>query len=345
EPIRDQALGLDSQMESAIRSYEAVLREQGTVLRSMPGIVRTDAGPVDGPGDADLRRNALFRSVYGRDPVSANDKLIAQAVDMQGDDSGNTDPNSRVVVLHIKPVPGAGVVYGSAFIGESEVFDLRLKNPHDHGDHRGFDPNADPSKSRVSYYVDYETGVVVVRQNASHPDSGQAEVGDPSVGIEQDPAGKVRLHVEAANPLAPQVAQDGHVSVRGDLVIDPHGGSGQASVNGEVTRFPSWEVYQRQGNAVPTTLLQRHENDLPGGTGPALGLPQPTVPVGQHPQQLDAWRQDYHPDQGHESWVQDALQYPLTRGDNFFQYPVGAAPYPSVNGSGALVVPDAHRVG
>jgi hypothetical protein len=250
-----------------------------------------------------------------------------------------------VVVLHIKPVPGAGVVYGSAFIGEDKVFDPRAGSLDDRGDNRGFDPNADPSKSRVSFYVDYDTGVVVVRQNASHADSGQAEVGDPSVGVEQDPSGKVRLHMEAANPLAPQVAQDAHVSVRGDLVIDPHGGSGPAEVNGEVTRFPSWEVYQRQGNAAPATLLQRHENDEPLGTGPVVGLPQPTVPVGQHPQELNSWRQDYHPNQGHDSWAQSILQYPLTRGDNFFQYPVGPAPYPSVNGSGGLVVPNAHKVG
>lgn len=141
---------------------------------------------LDGPGDANLRRNALFRSVYGRDPVTPNDTLMAQALDMQGDDSGNTDPNSRVVL----------------------------------------------------------------RQNASHTDSGVAAVGDPSVGVEQDPSGRVRLRMEATNPLAPQIAKDFHMSMRGDLVIDPHGGSGQADINGEVTRFLSWEVYQRHDNAV-----------------------------------------------------------------------------------------------
>ncbi|HEY6422972.1 MAG TPA: hypothetical protein VIY28_06930 [Pseudonocardiaceae bacterium] len=345
EPIRDQALGLNSAMESAIRDYEKVLREQGGALRSMPGIVRKDAGPVDGPGDADLRRNALFRSVYGGDPVTANDKLLAQALDMQGDDSGNTDPNARVVVVHIKPVPGAGVVYGSAFISEKEVLDPRLGSLYDHGDGRGFDPNADPSQSRASFYVDYEHGIVVIRQNASHTDSGVAAVGDPSVGVEQDPSGRVRLHMEAANPLAPQIAQDLHVSVRGDLVVDPHGGSGPANVNGEVTRFPSWEVYQRQDTATaPATVLQRHEDEEPLGTGPAVGLPQPTVPIGQQPQTLDGWRQQYHPDQGHEAALRQILQYPSTRGDNFFQYPVGPDPYPSVNGTGQLVVPEGHRV-
>jgi hypothetical protein len=64
-PFFEQALGLLDRMEAAIRTYEAVLRTQAEVLRSMPGIVRTDAGPIDLPGDADLRRGALFESVYG----------------------------------------------------------------------------------------------------------------------------------------------------------------------------------------------------------------------------------------------------------------------------------------
>jgi hypothetical protein len=216
---------------------------------------------------------------------------------------------------------------------------------YDHGDGRGFDPNADPSQSRASFYVDYEHGIVVLRQNASHSDAGVAAVGDPSVGVEQDPAGRVRLHMEAADPLALQLARDNHVTVRADLVVDPHGGSGRADVNGEVTRFPSWEVYQRQDTTPgSTTLVQRHENDEPFGTGPAVGLPQPTVPVGQHPQTLDDWRRQYHPGQGHESALRQILQYPSTRGDNFFQYPVGPEPYPSVNGNGQLLIPAGGRV-
>lgn len=344
-PILDEATGILDDMQQAIRAYETVLRQQGSILRAMPGVVRKDAGPVDLAGDADLRRGALFRSVYGRDPVTKNDKLMAEALDMQGDDAGNIDPNSRVVVMHIKPVQGAGLIYGSAFILAGKVFDPHSPNSiQDLGDGRAFDPNADPSQSRVGMFVDYDNGIVVVRQNASHTDQGNAAVGDPSVGVEQDPSGRVRMHIEAANPLAPQAVQDAHVSVRGDMVIDPHGGSGVADANGEVTRFPSWELYQRHDDGQATTLLQRHENDLPGGVGPMVGLPQPTVPVGHHPGVLDHWRHDYHPGQGHESGLTKVLQFPATRGDNFFQYPVGLSPYPSIGGSGNLNIPSAHQV-
>lgn len=216
---------------------------------------------------------------------------------------------------------------------------------YDKGDGRGFDPNADPSKSRESFYVDYEHGIVVVRQNASHTANGDdAEVGDPSVGVEQDPSGRVRIHNEASNPLAPDIAKDGHFSVRNDLVIDPHNGTSPASVNGEVTRFPSWEMYQSHDDGTSTTMLQRHEEDHIAGSGPMLGLPQPTVPVGKNPGELDDWRKDYHPDQGHESQWDKLLQFPATRGDNFFQYPVKPEPYPSVNGHGNLTVPNAGQV-
>ena len=112
-PIYEQAFGLLARMEKVIREYEKVLLDQAAILQDMPGVVRTDAGPVDLPGDADLRRGALFTSVYGHPPETANDKLMAEALDMQGDDAANTDPNSHLVVTHITPVPGAGVVHGA----------------------------------------------------------------------------------------------------------------------------------------------------------------------------------------------------------------------------------------
>ncbi|MGQ0776015.1 MAG: hypothetical protein ACT4NY_16600 [Pseudonocardiales bacterium] len=43
--------------------------------------------------------------------------------------------------------------------------------------------------------------------------------------------------------------------------------------------------------------------------------------------------------------MKELLEFPGTRGDDFFDYPVGLAPYPSLNGEGQLVVPDAHKVG
>ncbi|GAB2910731.1 hypothetical protein GCM10027047_06200 [Rhodococcus aerolatus] len=340
-PLREQALGLIDAMEQVIRGYEQVLGAQGEVLRALPGIVRADAGPVDQPGDRELREGAFFRSVYGHDPVTPADRRMAQALDVQGSDATNTDPNARVVVMRITPVPGAGVVHGDAFISADDELNPFSAGGHDEGDDRGFSPGASAEDGRVSFDVDYENGVVVVRQNASHSTGGDADIGDPSVGIEQDPQGRVRLRVDATNPLAPEIAADNHVSVRGDLLIDPHGGTGPAEVNGAVTRFPSWEVYQDRDGQTGAPLLQRPENELPLGAGPMVGLPQPTVPVGPHPGDLDDFRTQHHPDQGHDPFLDDLLQYPSTRGDSFYEYPLPNQPYPTVDSRGGLVVPRA----
>jgi len=345
-PIWERASGIESTLNTALNTYGAVLTAEAKILEAMKGIVRTDAGPKDVKGDATLRQDALFYDIYGRYPTSPNDRMMAQALDPQGQDSNNDDPNSRVVVIRINKVPGAGVIHGDAFIGQGSEADPHTDNPfeQDKGDHRGFDPDALPDDSRVSYYIDYDNGVVVIRQNASHTTDGHAEVQDPNVGVEQDKDGRVRIHLEATNPLAMQPGQDLHVSVRGDVVVDPHHGHGTADVNGKVTRFPSWEIYQSKDGQPPQTLLQRHENDLPLGAGPGAGLPLPTVPVGHDPGQIDNWRHAYHPDQGHQSELDRLLQYPSTRDDDFFQYPVDNAPYPTFAGSGGLVVPHAHEV-
>lgn len=340
-PLLEEALGLIGTMTDAIRDYEEVLRAQGEVLRRMPGIVRTDAGPVDLPGDVALRQGALFRAVYGYDPVTPADRQMAGMLDVQGGDAANQDPNARVVVMRIEPVPGAGVVHGDGFIGADGALNPFSAGFEDEGDDRGFDPGADADESRVSFAIDYETGVVVVRQNASHSTGGDAEVGDPSVGIEQDDQGRVRLRIDAANPLAPEIAQDNNVSVRADLLVDPHGGTAPAEVNGAVTRFPSWEVYQDRDGQTGAPLLQRQEEAQPGGTGPLVGLPQPTVPVGQDPGALDDWRAQHHPDQGHDPFLEDLLQFPSTRGDDFYEYPLPTEPYPQVDGGGGLVLPHA----
>jgi len=356
-PIYEQAFGLLARMEKVIREYEKVLLDQAAILQDMPGVVRTDAGPVDLPGDADLRRGALFTSVYGHPPETANDKLMAEALDMQGDDAANTDPNSHLVVTHITPVPGAGVVHGAAFISGNEVANPQPNdlNELNAGDNRGFDPNAGPNKSRMSYYIDYERGIVVVRQNASHSDSGGAETGNPSVGTEQDPAGRVRLRIDGTDPLAIQLGQDLKASVRGDLVVDPHGGQGTATLNGNVTRFPSWEAYQTHDGAGGTPILQRQENapglptpagpvPLPSEYGPMVGLPQATVPVGNDPAALDNWVAQYHPQQV-DPPASLPTNLPELFGDDFYKHALPNVPFPTVDANGRLAIPEVSHVG
>ncbi|HTF51127.1 MAG TPA: recombinase family protein [Pseudonocardia sp.] len=63
--------------------------------------------------------------------------------------------------------------YGDAFIQDREVFGLppHLQNL---GDNRGFDSSVGPEKSRVSFMVDYDNGLAIVRQNPTHATDGAA---------------------------------------------------------------------------------------------------------------------------------------------------------------------------
>ena len=102
-----------------------------------------------------------------------------------------------------------------------------------------------------------------MRQNATHADDGTAAVGDPTVGIEQDDHSRIRLRSQATNPFAPGFSDEVGLTVREDIVIDPHGGDGgSTSVNGRVSRYPSWEFYQQHPDGSSSTVLQRPQSEL-----------------------------------------------------------------------------------
>ena len=127
------------------------------------------------------------------------------------------------------------------------------------GDNRGFNPSAAPARSRVSFMVDYDNGLAIVRQNPTHATNGNVGVHPADVGVEQDQSGRVRLRLEAVNGLIPKTVGDLGESVRGDLIVDPHGGpNGSASANGQVSQFPSWEVYASGSTGAGTPALSEH---------------------------------------------------------------------------------------
>src|SRR5882757_1391408 len=249
----------------------------------------------------------------------------------------------------IAPKPGGGQVYGDAFIQDREVYGLppHLQNL---GDNRGFDSSVGPEKSRASFMVDYENGLAIVRQNPTHATDGAAGVHPAQVGIEQDPGGRVRMRLQATNGLLPEAVGDLGMSVRGDFIVDPHGGPhGVPSVNGKVTQYPSWEAYSSQVGQPPTTVLQRQQN--PGGDlGPAMNLPRPSVDVGQRPQVLDQWRQQYHPDQASQAalrgYIDNHVIDPVHQVHDpaFYDYPMPDLPGSTPDGDGGIIIPPAGQV-
>lgn len=331
-------------MSTVVRGYEGALARAGAELASEPGVFRPGAGPADVGDDPRRRQAALFRNLTGTDPDTEQDWLVAAALDPHLGDAAGTGDGANVVVARIDPVPGAGLVHGGAFIAGREVtgFPPWTGNA---GDDRGFDPHAGPDRSRVAFLVDYERGLVVVRQNPSHEvPAGVVRVGDPVVGVEQDAAGRVRLRVDAANPLAPGFVADGGVTVRGDLIIDPRGGPhATASVDGRVSQYPSWEAYHSRPGMPATTVLHREQNLGEHPAGPAVNLPLDTVPVGQRPERLDDWLGRHHPGQGGgflDELFED-VSPGLPFGDPWYDHPLPSAPYPAGDGQGGVRVPDA----
>jgi hypothetical protein len=229
------------------------------------------------------RRNQIdaFKQVFGREPTSAADWTTAAALDPHTYDPKFQGVNSQVEVVRIRPAPGQGVVRVSQWIPQRDVTSFP-PNMRDLGNNRGPDSHFDPEDTKVTTYIDYENGIVVLRQNPSVEETstgapGQVRVGTPKGSVTQLADGSVRIKYDAGNPFAPSITADpngpfaGHtVTVNGDLVFTP--GSGGVQVNGTRTDYPSLEVYQDlPGGGTRTVLIDPAQSG--SSTGPGLNLP------------------------------------------------------------------------
>lgn len=248
-----------------------------------PGIQAVDhVTHKQAPPQADERRlNQVdaFREVFSRDPVSSSDWATAAALDAHTYDPRFQGVESEVRVVKIDPVAGQGVVRASQFIEQPWVDRL---GSHDAGNGRGPNSRFDPEDTKVTTYVDYDNGVVVMRQNPSvelnrDGSAGQVKVGVPQGGVTQAPDGSVRIKYDAANPLAPSITTDPRgpfgshrLSVNGDLVFTP--GPGGVHVDGTRTDYPSMEVYQDlPSGSTRTVLIDPAQSG--STTGPLRNLP------------------------------------------------------------------------
>lgn len=251
--------------------------------RRGPGVQAVDHTFKRSPTSDDERRlNQIdaFREVFGHDPVSASEWTTAAALDAHTYDPKFQGVESEVRVARIDPVPGQGVVRASQWIPQPWV--KSGLTSRDAGNGRGPDARFDPEDTKVTTYIDYDNGIVVMRQNPSIELSKDGSpkrvaVGVPQGSVAQAPDGSVRIKYDAGNPLVPGFTTDAHgplrdnrVSVNGDLVFTP--GHGGVYVDGTRTNYPSLEIYQDLPNGSTHTVLidpARSGSSL----GPALNLP------------------------------------------------------------------------
>lgn len=249
-----------------------------------PPIQAFDGDVPESPSLDQRRHNQIeaFKQVFGREPSSAADWETAAALDSQTYDTKFNGAKSEIRVVKIRPVPGQGVVRVSQWI---EQRDVRSFPPwkRDLGNNRGANPNFDPEDTKVTTYIDYENGIVVLRQNPSVEENstggpGPVKVGIPKGSVTQLSDGSVRIKYDAGNPFAPGISADpkgplmNHtVTVNGDLVFAP--GPEGVQVNGTRSNYPSLEVYQdRPDGTTHTVLIDPARSG--SSDGPLLNLPR-----------------------------------------------------------------------
>ncbi|AZZ81051.1 hypothetical protein C5O27_08245 [Gordonia alkanivorans] len=270
------------QHQSALRAHgtaadQAVTDTKNAIesaLSEIGGITPASIATASGTMTRTTNQAKAFEQVYGYMPATANDWRIAAALDPHSYDPKNKGVPPAISVIKIRPVPGQGVVATGLFIPIDEVIagmkaDKPLPLPRNLGDNREFDVNFAPEDTRVSYFIDYENGVIVARQNPSVDEHGNVKTGTPSVKASQLADGTVAIAYEGSDPLAPEIAADLGWSVNGQTIVTPEAGG--ARVSGEATDYPSMETYQHLPDG-RTEVLHRDDAGDHDKTGPMLNL-------------------------------------------------------------------------
>ncbi|WP_416382214.1 hypothetical protein [Nocardia higoensis] len=257
--------------ESVIEASTIAIQEAKTAdIRADPDRMRTSA--------------AAFQQMFGRAPSSSADWATAEVLNPKSYDPKYQGVGPEIRVVRINPVPGQGVVRVGQYIEQRDVSNptngLTSFNPfaRDFGDDRTAESNFDPEHSRVTTYVDYENGLVVMRQNPSVAQDedggyGEVKVQAPEGTVWQNSDGSVRIQYEAGNPFAPPLSSelgDHSATVNGDLVFTPT--TEGVEIDGTRTDYPSLEAYQDFPNGDSRTIVidpAAAGNSL----GPAVNLP------------------------------------------------------------------------
>jgi hypothetical protein len=280
-----------SKLNDIHRQYSRHLRTALTNLRTQGGyepalIQGVDAQLPESPEQQKQSEQRLhnqfeaFKQAFGREPISDADWETAAALDPQTYDPKFKGAKSQIEVVKIRPVPGQGVVRVSQWIEQRDVTSSLLGN-RDLGNNRGPEQHFDPEDTKVTTYIDYENGLVILRQNPSIEETstgapGTVKVGTPKGSVTQLADGSVRIKYDAGNPFAPGFTADPHgpladhtITVNGDLVFTP--GAEGVQVNGTRTNYPSLEVYQDlPGGGTRTILIDPAQSAR--SLGPATNL-------------------------------------------------------------------------
>jgi uncharacterized protein YukE len=285
---------LQSQLDTLKLKAHATDHELATALCAAVGEAQVDERGRElhdpatafngGPMDAERRANEeqAFERVYGHLPVNANDWLMAAALDPHSYLPKDHGVPPQIVAGRFAPQPGRGVVRSNMFIPTDQVQNV-AKDPTDivagrlfpmnFGDNRGPSASADPEASRVSMFVDYDHGLIVVRQNpTANVDGarGGAAADAPSVHVAQAPDGRLTIDYNAHDAYENPAGNALGMTVNGRITLSPQD-HGAVGLGGNTTIYPSMETYQyRDGH--PPTQLQWDTANSGSKWGPSTSL-------------------------------------------------------------------------
>ncbi|QKT08086.1 hypothetical protein HUN08_13485 [Gordonia sp. X0973] len=228
-----------------------------------------------------VRGEHQFEKLTGHRPLSPVDLATAAALDPTSKDPKYKGKNANITVTRIRPVPGQGVVRTNHFIKEPDVTDPSGSGAFSRnmGDNRGPDPNFSPDHTRVTTYIDYENGLVVMRQNPSVVQNadgspGDVQVGTPRASVMQAANGAVRIRYDANDPVGlggvMANVKPGYTTVNGDIAVTPtdHG----PRIDGTRTNYPWFEAYRTAPDGCVTPIAV-DKAALGNSLGPSLSLP------------------------------------------------------------------------
>ncbi len=280
DEILAEANAVDQELAAAINMAEGNAPTQ--LDRSGHGVGGQPGGERDPGSERAHNQEEAFKKVYGRDPVGANDWRMAAALDPHSYLPKDHGVPPQIVAGRFTPQPDKGVVRTNLFIPADQVMntakdgkdvvDGRLL-PRNFGDNRGPSAAADPEASRVSMFVDYDHGVIVVRQNPTATVDGQrggAASALPNVHVVQAPDGRMTIDYNAHDSYETPLATDSRMTVNGRITLNPQS-DGTVALGGNATVYPSMESYQyREG--LPVAQLQWNPASSGGEWGPATSL-------------------------------------------------------------------------
>jgi hypothetical protein len=288
--IQAKVTELRTQITGALAEGERIDTDLARAIGAAAGLSEPE-GPTPSSWETPLpppnsertaNQTDAFKEFYGREPVSANDWQMAAASDPHSYDPKNFGVPPEIVAGRFTPQPGKGVVQTNLFIPTDQVrntskdlTDIETGRffPMNFGDNRGPSATADVEASRVSMFVDYDHGVIVVRQNPTvnvDGERGGALAATPDVHVVQARDGRVTVDYDAYDAYENPVGKALGITVNGRVTLSPQA-DGTVAVGGNTTIYPSMETYQYR-DGLPAAQLQWDPANSGSEYGPGTSL-------------------------------------------------------------------------